>query len=286
MQHAHETLVVITFSRLGWYGQLGNQLFQYATLRAVAESQGYELRIPMRFDGPKKRGLVELGPLSLACEPLTREDARQIKYRYKEKGFGFDPGIFDVPDWTDLVGFFQSEKYFRHLRRELLREFTFRDPISAYASRYIGMVRHRADGAGLVAVHVRRGDYLEDSARFRVLTVSWYRGAMEVFARTKSVFLFFSDDPAWCMENFSGVTDPNSVRPAPSNLHVATPSHWHDLAVMAQCDHFIVAGSSFSWWGAWLSQNERKIVVAPKPWYGPEMRLDESDIVPEDWRQL
>ena len=66
---------MITFSHLGWYGQLGNQLFQYATLRAVAESQGYELRIPMRFDAPKKRGLIELGPLSLACEPLTREDA-------------------------------------------------------------------------------------------------------------------------------------------------------------------------------------------------------------------
>lgn len=277
---------MITFSHLGWYGQLGNQLFQYATLRAVAESQGYELRIPMRFDAPKKKGLIELGPLSLACEPLTREDARRIKYRYKEKGFGFDPGIFDVPDWTDLVGFFQSEKYFKHLRAELLREFTFRDPIAAYASRYVEMVRLRAEGAALVAVHVRRGDYLEDSDRFRVLTESWYRSAMDVFAGDRSVFLFFSDDLEWCKENFGGVTDPNSALPSSSNLHVATPSHWHDLAIMTQCDHFIVAGSSFSWWGAWLSQHAKKIVVAPKPWYGSRMGLDESDIVPEDWRRI
>jgi hypothetical protein len=277
---------VITFINLGHYGQLGNQLFQYATLRAVSEAQGYELRVPMRLDAPKKSGKFELEPLSLACKPLADEDERLFKHRFVESTHAFDPGVFEIPDWTDLLGFFQTEKYFKHLRRELLREFSFRDPIASYASRYIEAVRVRSDGAPLVAVHVRRGDYLLKGDRFRVLSTAWYRSAMDMFTRSRPVFLFFSDDPGWCVENFGGVQDPASIRQRPSVLHVSTPDHWHDMAVMTRCDHFIIANSSFSWWGAWLATAADKIVVAPKPWFGPKMGRDESDIVPEEWRRL
>lgn len=277
---------MITFYSLGHYGQLGNQLFQYATLRAVAEAQGYEMRIPMRVDAQKNSGLVELGPLSLGCEPLAEEDARRFTHRYIERTHAFDPDVFNVRDWTDLAGYFQSEKYFKHLRRELLREFTFRDPIGAFASRYIEAVRARSGGAPLVAVHVRRGDYLEKGGRLRILSADWYRGAMDMFAQSGPVFLIFSDDPGWCAENFGGSPDPDSLLRPLSVIHVATPDHWHDLAAMTQCDHFIISASSFSWWGAWLAQGAKKIVVAPKPWFGPGMGLDESDIVPEDWHRL
>lgn len=283
---SHERRGVITFFNLGHYGQLGNQLFQYATLRAVSDSLGYEMRVPMRLDAPKKSGLFELGPLSLACAPLAQDDVRMLKHRYVEKTHAFDPGVFAVSDWTDLCGFFQTEKYFKHLRQELLREFAFRDPIDSYASRYVGAVRLRSDGAPLVAVHVRRGDYLRKGDRFRVLSAAWYRRAMETFAGSKPVFLFFSDDPDWCVASFGGARDPESVPGPQSILHVSTPDHWHDLAVMTRCDHFIIANSSFSWWGAWLAQHARKVVVAPKPWFGPAMGLDESDIVPEEWHRL
>lgn len=277
---------VITFLNLGRYGQLGNQLFQYATLRAVSQSLGYELRVPMRFDAPKKSGLFELGPLSLACKPLAQVDAGLLKHRYVERTHAFDAGVFEIPDWTDLLGFFQTEKYFKHLRHELLREFTFRDPIAGYASRFIGAVRGRSGGASLIAVHVRRGDYLKKGDRFRVLSADWYRRAMDMFAGSRSVFLLFSDDPGWCVENFGGAQELESLRRPRSVLHVSTPDHWHDLAVMMQCDHFIVANSSFSWWGAWLAQAAEKVVVAPKPWFGPKMGRDESDIVPEEWHRL
>ena len=277
---------MITFYNLGHYGQLGNQLFQYATLRAVAEAQGYEMRIPMRFDAPKNKGLVELGPFSLACEPLAEEDTRRFTHRYIEKTHAFDPDVFDVRDWTDLAGYFQSEKYFKHLRQELLRELSFRDPIGDYAARYIEAIRARSGGAPLVAVHVRRGDYLEKNGRLRVLSPDWYRTAMDMFKKTGPVFLFFSDDPGWCVANFGESPDPESILRPLSVAQVATPDHWHDLAVMMLCDHFIISASSFSWWGAWLSRHPKKTVVAPKPWFGPGMNRDERDIVPEEWRRI
>jgi len=277
---------VITFSKLGLYGQLGNQLFQYAMLRAVAESMECEMGIPMRFDQPKKLGLVELEPLSIRCQPLTEADLGQIQNTYTERGHAFDPEVFDQPDWTDFRGYFQSEKYFKHLRADLLREFAFREPIAAYAARYIAAIRAQAGTAPLVGIHVRRGDYLKKPEYARILPLAWYLTAMEMFARSESVFLVFSDDPAWCMENLGASADQEPIRRRPWTLQVATPDHWHDLAVMTLCDHFIVAGSSFSWWGAWLCRSDEKIVVAPKPWFGPKSGVDESDIVPQGWRRL
>ena len=277
---------MITFLNLGKYGQLGNQLFQYATLRAVAESMDCEMSIPMHGDKPKGAGLVELGALSLACKPLTDTDARHIRNQYIERSHAFDPDVFNQPDWTDFLGFFQTEKYFKHLRQELLREFTFRDSIGAYASRYVAAIRAQVGKAPLVAVHVRRGDYLKKPEHARILTQAWYRNAMDMFATSRPVFLIFSDDPGWCAENLGGLADRQAIRRLPWTLQVTTPDHWHDLAVMTLCDHFIIAGSSFSWWGAWLCRSADKIVVAPKPWFGPKMGFHESDIVPEDWRRL
>jgi hypothetical protein len=277
---------VITFSRLGWYGQLGNQLFQYATLRAVAESIECEMRIPMRFDQPKQRGLVELEPLSIRCQALTAADLAQMRNTYKERWHGFDPAVFEQPDWTDFAGFFQTEKYFKHLRAELLEEFAFRAPIAEHAARYVAAIRAQAGAAPLVAIHVRRGDYLTKPDYARILPLAWYLTAMETFDRFQPVYLVFSDDPAWCMENLGAASDREPISRRPATLQVAGPDHWHDLAVMALCDHFIIAGSSFSWWGAWLSQSEGKIVVAPERWFGPKSGIDESDIVPEGWRKL
>ena len=277
---------MITFSKLGWFGQLGNQLFQYATLRAVAESMECELRIPMRFDQPKKQGLVELEPLSIACGALSEADLGQMRNRYTERTHTFDPDVFSQPDWTDFTGYFQTEKYFRHLREDLLREFAFREPIADYAARSIGALRARVGSSPLVAIHVRRGDYLKKPDYARILPRAWYLTAMETFDRSDPLYLVFSDDPAWCMENLGASSDPEAIARLPCTLQVSTPDHWHDLALMALCDHFIIAGSSFSWWGAWLSQSEKKIVIAPKRWFGPKSGLDESDIVPDGWRKL
>ena len=55
---------------------------------------------------------------------------------------------------------------------------------------------------------------------------------------------------------------------------------YEDLRLMLHCKHFIIANSSFSWWGAWLSNNPNKIVCAPKRWF---RSADEGDIVPKSW---
>ena len=59
---------------------------------------------------------------------------------------------------------------------------------------------------------------------------------------------------------------------------------WQQMLLMSCCNHNIIANSSFSWWGAWLSNSED--VIAPTNWFGSESGLDDKDLVPERWERI
>ena len=60
---------------------------------------------------------------------------------------------------------------------------------------------------------------------------------------------------------------------------------YHDLYMMSQCNDFIIANSSFSWWGAWLANKGR--VIAPKQWFGPNnAHLNTKDLYPDHWEVI
>lgn len=58
---------------------------------------------------------------------------------------------------------------------------------------------------------------------------------------------------------------------------------WYDMYLMSICKHNIIANSTFSWWGAWLNQNENKIVAAPERWIHT---FDYEDIYPSEWIKI
>ena len=107
--------------------------------------------------------------------------------------------------------------------------------------------------------------------------MEWYERAMAMFPRATCIV--FTDDKEWCYENFG-----------PTEVVVDTPSHHHDLAIMAQCDAHIISASSFSWWGAWLAEARSGFdgsnkVIAPEPWYASDWRTSDG-IVPDRWTTL
>jgi len=266
---------MITFTRLGNHGQIGNQAFQYAMLRAVAMKNGYEVAIPMKFDGIKKKDLVELEPFCLRdVRPLTADDV--IVKKYKEVSHAYDKAVFDQPDGTDFHGYYQSEKYFKPIEKRIRDEFTFKPAIFDYAAEYVEGLRKDADR--VVSVHVRRGDCLDNPHLFHVHTVDYFRRAMANFYHEGTLFLMISDDMPWCEKELRG----------PNIRYCGTPSHWHDLAVMSNCDHHIISGSTFGWWGAWLAPKMRRkrVVICPDPWFPPAMNRDTSDMVPAGWKKI
>lgn len=250
----------ISFNSLGGYGRLGNQMFQYAATRGIAQEHGYEFWMPE--SGHRLFDIFEMKN----CP--NRKENKIVLQNLTHSGFEFDKELFETcPNNTDLYGYFQSEKYFENISDSIREDFTFKDRDNSI----INSLRSHAEGKSIVSVHVRRGDYIGLQDYHPLLADEYYKKAMSVFK--DAVFAVFSDDPEWCeyQEIFNGCAIIN----AQDTLSMYT---------MTQCDHNIIANSSFSWWGAWLNNSFHKVVVAPKNWFGPAYAdYNLSDLYPARW---
>ena len=104
-----------------------------------------------------------------------------------------------------------------------------------------------------LALHIRRGDFLINSARHHNLSLDYYSKEIEKFESDKQVVIF-TDDPKWCNEQKIFSDDRFLISEGSSN--------YVDMCLMSMCSGHIIANSSFSWWGAWLANSEK--VVAQK----------------------
>ncbi len=255
---------MITFSALGHYGQLGNQMFQYALLLGISEQCGYSIGLLSR---------ASLDAYEIMAGSMSPADVAQCR-RFEEPFFHFSPVVFRVGDQVDYHGRFQSEKYFAHAADRVRREFTLK---AEPRSRVDGvMAKLRADGKPLVGVHVRRGDYLTLPNEHPPLGTDYYERALRLIPDAQaSRYVVCSNDPAWCEVElpFLGDVVLSKVGLSPAE----------DIALMAACDHNIIANSTFSWWSAWLNRNPQKVVVAPKRWFGLLGPADSFDVVPASW---
>jgi len=134
------------------------------------------------------------------------------------------------------------------------------------------------DRGNVVAVHLRRGDYLNLPDHHPVMDLNYFMKAMKKFPKD-SIFLVFSDDTDWCNANFPGIGEKFFIIEGQTDVE--------DFAMMTMCDHNCIANSSFSWWGAWLNDNPDKVVVAPNKWFGTAYaNWNTDDLYCEDWIKI
>ena len=125
------------------------------------------------------------------------------------------------------------------------------------------------------SVHVRRTDYLRLQQHHPVLSLEYYREAMNRFSG--ALFLIFSDDIAWCKDNLK----------SDSMQFIEGENPITDMYLMSMCNNNIIANSSFSWWSAWMNNADDKKVVAPKTWFGPAYKdMNTWDLLPETWIKI
>ena len=285
---------MITFSRLGKYGSLGNQLFQYAALLGISKKTGHPLKIP-KFSSNKTTGKLfshgnnendhpietweySLNCFNIECDFLGETD--HIEFRYDEPYFHFNDLIYELPDNIDIVGYFQSEKYFEHCKEEVRKQLTprreFSDKSQSFLRDVLGKFEHEGD---IISIHVRRGGCYKYKQNIHPsVPIDYYRRATQYFKREMSdpKFIVFSDDIEWCKENFIWEDFIFSIGNEPIV----------DLVTMTLCDHHIIANSSFSWWGAWLNASDNKVVIRPDMWFGPDGAQDTQDLCPIEWNRL
>ena len=279
---------MIGFDHIGTMGRLGNQMFQYAALKGIAAHRGYEYTIPP--ENPRIQidnyGLIE------AFELSDNKKIGWLNTQYDiiaEKHFHFDEDLFNTfPDGSGLYGFFQSEKYFKHIEDEIREDFTFKkewlEPCEGF----------RKDlGDEVIFLHVRRGDpNLADKRGFKwayvniqdqhpTQPIEYYETALTYFPDDMPVVVF-SDSIDWVKEQDLFKPDRFMISEQTDKFSDGALVPYIDLCLMTLCDHAIIANSSMSWWGAWLIQNEYKKIVAPKMWFGPAYAdKDTKDLYPK-----
>ena len=262
---------MIGFNALGQLGRLGNQMFQFAALKGIARHHGYQFCFPPSQNKNEWTDHQLLIPFKLgSTNELNIQYIDFDRPTYQEKGFGFDQDLFDkCPDWVTIQGFFQTEKYFKHIKPELKLDFTFRDDIRIPCEEMISQLDNP------VALHIRRTDYITNP-NHTCLGLDYYERALNIFPN--QTVLIFSDDPQWC-QNQELFEDDRFMISDNDDQYI-------DMCLMTMCKGHIIANSSFSWWGAWLSNSER--VIAPKGWFegSNNSHLDTSDIYCSEWTVL
>lgn len=268
-------------------GGLGNQMFQYATARALALRKG----VPLKLDvsGFANYGLHEGFELTHAfnihmnlaeSEDVqkvlgwqSRPRIRSLLSRPKfsllrtnklvvEPSFNYWDKIHEVPDDCYLKGYWQTEKYFNDAAAAIRSDFAFHSPLenkNAESAAFISEVNS-------VSLHVRRGDYVSDprtAETHGLCSIEYYRAALKFVAeRVSNAHIFvFSDDICWARKNL-----PLGL-PAHYIDHNQGRQGFNDMRLMSMCKHNIIANSTFSWWAAWLNPRSEKIVIAPRRWF-------------------
>lgn len=259
-------------------GGIGNQLFQYAFGRGYEQRTGEKVVYDTLMLNRDPNREYELGQY---CLTLSRtKGLRPVfcyvydKLVYKNKFLSGCNRVFKVQREEELfvyqdnfvrnsyvIGYWQNEKYFANVAEEIKKEIVYTKMLNIEQKKLV----HKIENENAVAIHIRRGDYLSQQFNdiYYCLDKEYYLNAINFIKQKVDTpkFYMFSDDIEWCKREYSDMDNITYIDNSVSqSQHV-------DLHIMRQCKYFIIANSTFSWWGAWLSQYKKKIIVAPNNWF-------------------
>lgn len=272
-------------------GGLGNQMFQYAFYLGIKHTffpddyneifiakykhhNGYELNKVFNIKKKKFKNYYFIGFLKKTLKPFMVKNAEKVQLNYKQIYTSRNKPIIYY------MGYWQSENYFKNISPLIRETFKFNDnKISEKNKNILEEIKKRNS----ISIHIRRGDYVNDINAKKILgdncNLLYYQKAIEyIYSVIISPFFYiFSDEPEWVKNNFSFLENSLII-----DWNKGKDS-WQDMMLMSHCKHNIIANSSFSWWGAWLNNNNNKIVIAPKKWFNT---FEAPYIVPNEWIRI
>ena len=280
---------MIGYNRLGDNGRFGNQMFQYASLRGIAEKHKYDWCVPPSDTYKSANyGLFDCFKMSGAEDHIG-----YVPNNFKtlnESTFAFDEEQFDsFPDNVNVDGYRQTEKYFKHIENKIRKDFAFNADIMKPCRKFMKQFA----GGRVVFLHVRRGDNVGRPDFYPMPRVEYYKRVLDKYFPTEEC-LVISDDPAWCksepffdqdrffVSESVDYYDHETLEGDGTTKKSAIP--YVDLCLMSLCTDAIISNSTLSWWGAWLQKNKDHKVIAPSPWFGSQLSFNDlSDLIPEGW---
>ena len=301
-------------------GGIGNQLFMYAAALRLAEHNGANLLVDIdsRLSNEMQRGTYDsyqqcfqldkfnvslnIAPPELQYNRRWSRIKRNIYLKInkwlsfdkrwivleeadKDGMLSFDPRLLDLRlrhENTYTLDCFQCEQYFTDIRDQLLSLYKVRPPFNGQTEAIASKIKSMRNPVAVHARQLRTLPYVKEDrnlTKHKQKPFSYYDQAIEYLMQQigDAHFFCFGDDPAWLEMHWS------FDYPATFVSHKDSESEaTQDFYLMSLCRHFIVGNSTFSWWPAWLSQAEDKIVVAPEN-KNPDLWSGNRNIVPDDW---
>lgn len=285
-------------------GGLGNQMFQYALGRHLAEKHHALLKLDISGFETYTLHKYALGTFNIQesfaspqeIKSLTRLKAGILKkiirriaggppllaasHVIEQRRFHFSPDILELPDNIYLEGSWQSEKYFSAIADVIRREFT----VKSHQTGKDKELAEQITAHESVSLHIRRADYISNPHTQQihgVCDMAYYSQCIEQLSQKVNAphFFIFSDDPEWACANMKLHYQYTIVD------HNKADKNYEDLRLMSLCKYHIIANSTFSWWGAWLSPYGQKIVFAPQRWLKSEA-YEVDDLIPAQWIKI
>jgi len=269
-------------------GGLGNQMFQYA--RGLSIATQFEMDIKLDLTQLKARhpdSVIRVRFFRL--QKFGLQDKIISTDFLKTMGMSFDStenrrnlmmiATGECPtSHTILRGWYQGEKFFSNVQKEVRQIFSFRRLVSWPASEIERMIEGRVN---TVAVHIRRGDYVNNKFH-EICDRDYYLRAKFILEMITEnpLFIVFSEDIQYCRQ-FMGekaVYVDESI------------SDVESMHLMSSCKHHVISNSTFSWWAAWLADSSGRQVMAPARWFNDEDMnhhyLVENKLYPADWKVI
>jgi len=278
---------MITFDKIGEYGRLGNQLFQYAILKSVSLKTNYDIVLKHNLRNKSWHNQnCQLEKFKLPSCIFSQNLYYTSTYEEKYSR-DYDENIFNIKDNTNFFGFFQNPKYFESIREDLISEFELVDEVMEKVHNFLNKFNNT-----IVSLHVRRGDVSDgtnpidttwsNDYSFGSVLNNYYEEALKLIPDNSTILLFTggsrnnenNDDIDWCKKTFK-------------DERILFINGFNDIetfGLMKSCNINIMSfASTFSWWACFLNKNNN--VFAPKNYY-PSSFTNPEIVYPKNWNLL
>lgn len=267
-------------------GGLGNQLFGYALglELSVRNECGLVLRTgalghrKFELDSFELGSRVTVGDRYGKIEEHVGRTIGRIPLQHRyltERSFGFDPSILSARAPVKLFGYFQSWRYFPTVEPLLLSQIA---RVAEPSPNFLRL-QDELSSRRFVCAQVRRGDYLDHADYHGLCHENYYSVALDACLKWDDLVVVFTDDDTSWVPSWIRGRDVLIIRPRD------LPRPIESLVLMGLAQHWVIANSSFGWWGAMRGSRSGGTVIAPRPWFAAR-GLDTRDLLPADWLTL
>jgi GT2 family glycosyltransferase len=276
-----QSQTVILASNPNLTGRIANKMFQISQLLAMKYTlEEKEIPVKICYSAGEYSCFTDIHPIT--------SNLNSLKQWKEPDDFSFrEIPVSEYSSGIMISGFVQSERYFLHYRDRIIKHWLGNPkiPLADVTNAYHKLIDHVDDQKDrhTIAIHIRRGDYTHLSDRHPVIPMPYYLRAIEYseLLHPKSLYLIFTDDKKWAADQ----DWPVSVKLVSTDNLDPQTRDLYEIILMSRCKSFIIANSTFSWWGAYLSGSSE--VVYPEVWFGPSLSsLSTRDLCPPSWHQL